>query len=320
MLLDIEHTLECRYDQYISESCVELRVEPQTTEHQTVHTFFLAVGPPAKVFRFVDWNQNWVHHFSIPSYHDKIEVTSRSLVDTHPAHPALDAVTHTGPIAEASGPMLHYVSFGGPVLDGIPMRSLAAQINVPADAPLGAQIQAIGALTAERVVYIKDITDYRSTTDHALEHCAGVCQDLAHVMLGLLRTRRIPCRYVSGYLEVEAGGARPPESHAWVEVFTPTHGWVGYDPTHTRVPDERYVSVARGRHYNDVPPNRGNYRGKAKETIQAKVHIKRSDKTGLLGLHEEIGQIDLPVYSEIPTKKSPVAQLPDQAAEQQQQQ
>ena len=40
-----------------------------------------------------------------------------------------------------------------------------------------------------------------STLDLALLTHAGVCQDFAHIMITLVRSKlRIPCRYVSGYL------------------------------------------------------------------------------------------------------------------------
>ena len=42
-------------------------------------------------------------------------------------------------------------------------------------------------------------------------------------------------------------------------------------PTHNRAVDERYVVVGHGRHYDDVPPNKGIYRGSATETLKAEV-------------------------------------------------
>jgi len=49
MLLEIEHRLAFEYDTYISESFLELRVQPKTTDAQTVSSFVLSVGPPARV-------------------------------------------------------------------------------------------------------------------------------------------------------------------------------------------------------------------------------------------------------------------------------
>ena len=52
----------------------------------------------------------------------------------------------------------------------------------------------------------------------------------------------------------------------------PSTGWVGFDPANHCTVGENFVKVAVGRDYRDVPPNKGVYRGKAKETIEVQVH------------------------------------------------
>src|SRR3982750_3493772 len=89
MLLSVEHALAFEYDGYISESFLELRVQPKSTPQQQVLSFSLAVGPPTRVFRYVDWNENITHHFTITKFHDRIEVTAASIVETRPVVSAL---------------------------------------------------------------------------------------------------------------------------------------------------------------------------------------------------------------------------------------
>src|SRR5207245_2600921 len=125
-----------------------------------------------------------------------------------------------------------------------------------------------------RFEYQKDVTRYDSTTEDFLKLGQGVCQDFAHLMLGWLRLSGIPCRYVSGYLHVDRRKREPSQSHAWVEFHAPSAGWVAFDPTHGRSVDERYVVVGHGRHYDDVPPNKGIYRGTARETLAAEVYTR----------------------------------------------
>jgi transglutaminase-like putative cysteine protease len=114
----------------------------------------------------------------------------------------------------------------------------------------------------------------RSTTAYtrmaeALERRTGVCQDYAHVLIGLCRSLQIPALYVSGYLSTPGADA----SHAWVEIFIPELGWRALDPTHNHQPDDNYVKVAVGRDYSDVPPTRGHYKGTQQRSIEVEVQI-----------------------------------------------
>lgn len=298
-LLDIEHRLIFRYDGFIHESWMELRVEPRSSIHQTVHSFYLAVGPAATVERYVDWNENYVHHFGVGDYHERIEVVTRSLVDVHPQHIPLSELTE--PPIPVAGSLLDFVGFGGPIVRSPALEELGRSIGSGSTAPVGEQVRALSRALRKRVQYVPGVTDYRSNTDHALEAGSGVCQDFAHLLLGLLRLRGIPCRYVSGYLHVDQSGREPSQSHAWVELYVLTHGWVSFDPTHDQSPNDCYVSIGRGRHYDDTPPNRGIYRGNAKETLRAEVHTQRSNQRDVVGLHEQVETIEVPVHRELPS-------------------
>ena len=297
MLLDVEHRMSFSYDAFVREAWMELRVEPRSAAGQLMRSFYLAVGPPSTVERYLDWNGNVVHHFGIGDYHDRVEVVARSLVETRPAPLALDelALPPGGP----EGALLDFVVLGGPVQRSEALVELEGAVSAPASAALGEQIRAIGALILERFEYRKGVTDAQSTTEHFLEEGAGVCQDFAHLALGLLRLRNVPARYVSGYLHV-GEGEEPAESHAWVEVHTPSHGWVPFDPTHGIVPDERYVTVAYGRHYDDVPPNKGVFWGSAVETMETEVRTRPGSPMDVGALNQQFESIDVPVYREVP--------------------
>jgi transglutaminase-like putative cysteine protease len=73
------------------------------------------------------------------------------------------------------------------------------------------------------------------------------------------------------------------DTHAWVEALMPCddgHGepvWVGMDPTNRRLAGETHVKIGHGRHYPDVPPIKGVYRGIAEAALDARVTITRQD-------------------------------------------
>jgi transglutaminase-like putative cysteine protease len=124
-------------------------------------------------------------------------------------------------------------------------------------------------------------TKVDSPIDVALESRQGVCQDFAHIMITLVRSRlKIPCRYVSGYLahrgqEVDRSAASA--THAWVEVLLPHFGWVGFDPTNRLVAGDRHIRTAIGRDYADVPPTHGMFRGRASSELTVAVRVTASE-------------------------------------------
>ena len=65
---------------------------------------------------------------------------------------------------------------------------------------------------------------------------SGYCVYFATTMVTMLRTQGIPARFAVGYTPGEAVGddewiVRGYNSHAWVEVYVPEHGWIKFDPT-----------------------------------------------------------------------------------------
>ncbi len=322
MLLSVEHHFAFEYDGYISESFLEVRVQPKTTGHQTVHSFVLAVGPACRIFRYTDWNDNITHHFNITRFHNRIEVLARSVVSTHPQAPPLAAVTDAVPSAEPSWQLIDFLQHDGPVPLTPALRRFHRGLRLPRNASLGALVATVAGQVHRRFAYRKDVTRYDSTTEDFLKLGAGVCQDFAHLTLGCLRLSGVPCRYVSGYLQVDPAhqAGEPAQSHAWIEFWSPLLGWIPFDPTHDREVDERYVVVGHGRHYDDVPPNKGIYRGAARETLRAEVRTKATTQRVPLAFQEGIQPIDLPAFKENPGRTQEYDTIVAEAAAAQQQQ
>jgi transglutaminase-like putative cysteine protease len=138
----------------------------------------------------------------------------------------------------------------------VAIAALARRHAVPGD-PV-ATADAFCALVRERITYGFGATDVTTTAAQALAIGTGVCQDQAHLMLALCRSVGMAARYVSGHLVGQGG------THAWTEVLLPDRGRVlALDPCHGRRADLRYVTVAVGRDYRDVPPTSGSYTGPA---------------------------------------------------------
>ncbi|MFC7096997.1 transglutaminase TgpA family protein [Halobaculum marinum] len=65
---------------------------------------------------------------------------------------------------------------------------------------------------------------------------SGYCVYYATTMVAMLRTQGVPARFVVGYtpgqrVAEDEWVVRGLDSHAWVEVYFPDHGWIRFDPT-----------------------------------------------------------------------------------------
>ena len=116
---------------------------------------------------------------------------------------------------------------------------------------------------SEVMEYVPGATGVHTRASQAWEVRKGVCQDFAHIAVGVLRAIGVPARYVSGYLlprsDAPVGESVAGESHAWIEWWAGS--WRAWDPTNGRVVGPEHVVVARGRDYDDVPPLKGIYSG-----------------------------------------------------------
>jgi transglutaminase-like putative cysteine protease len=121
-------------------------------------------------------------------------------------------------------------------------------------------------------------TTVTTSVDEVLAQRSGVCQDFAHVMLACLRSHGLPARYVSGYLLTQPPPGRPrllgaDASHAWVAAYSPSHGWVEFDPTNDTLADRRYITLAAGADFADVVPLRGVILGGRGQTMKVAVSV-----------------------------------------------
>ncbi len=126
-----------------------------------------------------------------------------------------------------------------------------------------------------QVAYEVGTSHAMTTAADAFSNRRGVCQDHAHVMLGLARAMGMPARYVTGYL-VTGHGASSTAAHAWAELLIRDLGWVGFDAANGQCPTPEYVRLAAGLDASHVSPVRGSRRGgggREQLTVEVRVEI-----------------------------------------------
>jgi transglutaminase-like putative cysteine protease len=130
-----------------------------------------------------------------------------------------------------------------------------ARPSFPAGASLFGAAQDLMHRIHADFTYDSQSTQINTPAIDALAQRKGVCQDFAHIMIGILRQQNIPTRYVSGYLSLSDN--RDSQLHAWVEVFIPKLGWRGFDPTNNLQENDHFIKIAHGRDYLDCQPIKG---------------------------------------------------------------
>ncbi len=315
------HVTEFHYDGPVSESYNEVRLRPMHDEQQSCLSFRLSTSPSSRSTAYRDAFGNWVHQFTILSEHHGLKVEAESVVLAHDPPPNGAASLRLGEFdARATDLCEEYFDFLAPTayVPHLPqLQNLVGAAEQACDGTVVGFAQAASNLIHEGIRYVKGATHVHSSIQDSLAAGAGVCQDFAHLLLGVVRMRGVPGRYVSGYLvprrtaepgasleEVMGGQA----SHAWAEVYVPDPGWMALDPTLGAPVGLRHVRVAYGRDYGDVALVRGVYKGHAGQRLSVDVRVRPAlDDEG----HEQLQR------TAARPADSPAEERPQQPAQQQ---
>jgi transglutaminase-like putative cysteine protease len=274
--LRIQHTTRVSYAQPAASSHNEVRMTPLTLPGQTTLDARITVSPATATWSYWDYWGTQVTGFDLMDPHADLTITASSLVETHPPGPLPEAPSWQK-LAERT-PASRLLEYANPTpRTTVPADLIDKARQTAAGLDPHETATAVSGVVADRVSYLPGATGVTTSAAEAWEQGAGVCQDIAHVTIALLRGLGLPTRYVSGYLHPERKAElhRPVagQSHAWIEYWA--GDWCGYDPTNRTRADESHVVVGRGRDYDDVTPHKGVYRGVAGGPPEVTVEFTR---------------------------------------------
>lgn len=285
----IRYLTQYAYDVDVVDNLNALRVKPHGNGRQRCDEFGVRLTPEVRLHRHSDYFGTEVVEFEVSRPHRELTIDVRARVSTktspEPPQATWEALRDPA-YREAGGEFLLQTDDapGHPLLDQLLATTAAAA------SPL-ATVLLISELIPDRFAYRRGATYVDSTITDLLEADAGVCQDFVHLGLCLLRHHGIAARYVSGYLYTSADDSSREsvevDTHAWLEALLPTGPahpggepiWVGADPTNRVLAGETHVKIGHGRHYADVPPIKGVYRGAANARLTASVTMTRLEGT-----------------------------------------
>ena len=289
----ITHRTMYTYDDAVNDSLGVAYLVPRALPWQVVGSYAVDVSPPAADLRHdTDYYGNLTTYFQVTEPHTRLEIEATSQVEvTTPviATQLLDAAWELAaplatPARTGAWRATDFALPSGQVEQVEEARDYAAA-SFQRNRPVGEAVTDLMHRIHADFGYDRTATTVTSTVGEVLASRAGVCQDFAHLTLACLRSHGLAARYVSGYLSTVPAPGRErvvgaDASHAWVAVWLPDHtgssdgDWLAFDPTNDQWADDRYVTVAWGRDYGDVPPVKGViFTDAKKSTLQVSVDV-----------------------------------------------
>jgi len=283
-LLTIHHKTEYRYAHPVAFGEHRIMLRPRDSHDQRVLSGNLKIEPQPMQLRWIhDVFGNSVAIATFDERAETLTVTSTTTVEHNPAEEF--ALTPDDPAYfypflyddEEFPDLEHFITpqYGDP--DG---ELTAWALNfLDTDAPTPT-FKVLSGMTHG----IREAFSYRKRHERGTQHPldtlqtrSGTCRDYALLMIEALRRLGIAARFVSGYLFVPGDRAHGyvggGSTHAWVQVYLPSAGWIEFDPTNGIVGTRDLVRVAVARDPRQAIPLHGTYLGPADAFVGMEVSI-----------------------------------------------
>ena len=288
----IRHITRYTYTAPVIDSANQILLYPVEDEFQEVENHNLTISGNPQIDVYDDFFGNRAGLFTIVTPHNELNIVSEIQVTTQPIIFPADNIT-----AGDQWKRLKLIREEYSYLDFLTKESFDNTNKVLEEVNNRISISAtpfqvaidLSSFIFNHFEYKQGITSVETKLDEVWNLKAGVCQDFAHMLLVMLRMAGIPARYVSGYIcpknkDLRGEGA----THAWVDAFIPSHGWIGLDPTNNCIVSDRHVRLAVGRNFSDCTPVKGTYKGPSEHTLEVSVNIENGVMKSTEEMNEEV--------------------------------
>lgn len=258
------YSLQVIFDHEVERHSFTLRCTPRDTLRQRVSRTMMSVSPMTGLSLSRDSFGNILTEGNVAWAHSAFSVSITGVVEVMGCDPGFPVPEE----AALPNDAMMYRQQSGKTVPGDAIRSLAGSVRESDGIPGAASVM---HSVHSSVEYRRGATDASTTAEQAMSGGAGVCQDMAHILISALRLRGFPARYVVGLTEGEG------ESHAWAEVLV-DGTWYGLDPTADRFVGTDHIKISHGRDYDDCRINRGVFYGGRVSSQQASALVTASER------------------------------------------
>jgi transglutaminase-like putative cysteine protease len=284
-LLTIHHKTEYRYARPVAFGEHRIMLRPRDGHDLRVLGSSLEITPEPMRLRWIhDIFGNSVAIATFDERADMLTFISRVTVEHNPAEEF--ALTPDDPAyfypflydPEEFPDILHYVNPQYADPDGELSAWAREFLDAEAPTPTFKILSGITHRIHDNFAYRKR---HERGTQHPLDTLqtgTGTCRDFALLMIEALRRLGIAARFVSGYLFTgnDQGHRGGGSTHAWVQVYLPSAGWIEFDPTNGILGTRDLIRVAVARDPRQAIPLHGVYIGASDAFIAMDVSIEVS--------------------------------------------
>ncbi|MFT8322644.1 MAG: transglutaminase family protein [Bacillus sp. (in: firmicutes)] len=269
-----------KYSLPVKQSINQCIFKPLSTPNQHVLNYELIIKPWTKHYNHNDYWGNEVSSFYLWEAHDELVVETQSLLEIDYPFPEVKMTEEMDAIMKSAAFRGEFAEFLMPTSYTMLKKEMLEYILNDLgekDADTYLFLQKLNEYIYTNFSYVPGATDVKTVAYEVVEKRSGVCQDFSHVMLGICRHVGIPARYVSGYIYggEDAAMRGDSQTHAWVEVYIPKHGWIGFDPTNNMMALNQHIRVATGRDYADITPLKGMYIGNTAQELEVSISVSK---------------------------------------------
>lgn len=281
MKFKIIHKTEYEFSQAVFFEPHSFRFKPKNTPHLRLEYFKLFLSPkPVGLSEILDPENNFIHFSWFEGLFEKMEINVELIVDSkeynpfnfllYPSNCLTTPFDYPDSLKKILLPSLKQVKikselrqFGEKILKKTQFKTMDFLTN----------------LTQE--IHQAFIVQYRETgepmnPDETFRLKCASCRDLAWMQIHLLRNLNFATRFVSGYyyIPVEKDTKSQFELHAWLEVYLPGAGWIGFDPSHGIVVANNHFIVSSSPDYENTMSVSGTIRGSASSKMKTQLNIE----------------------------------------------
>lgn len=288
MLYSVEHITQYKYHEQVSLCHNIATLSPRNTEEQICKSFTLIISPlPDILEEYEDFYGNKLYYFVIEQEHESLTVTVKSQIEkikpiatssypTQSWETVRDLIRNS--LGEFSGErqFIHATEITAPTPE---IKRYAELSFTKGRSVFEASFDLIKRIYKD-FKFFSGFTTTSTPVSVVMKERKGVCQDFAHLAIACIQAMGLPARYVSGYIETIAPEGKEKlagvdASHAWLSVYIPEAGWVDFDPTNNKIPDDQYITIGWGRNYFDIVPLKGVIMSSNAHDLKVSVDVKR---------------------------------------------